>query len=136
MIEIDHITLQALCHATESEDKVLEALHVLYPHFRRREATGHFGNPIYIFEAQINRKREIRDLLSLIKKELAPQLEKNMRRRIDRKGNLYIRVDKQELARRNLVVEDRGDVKITIRIQSYPFRLEDAIQYAEDIFGH
>lgn len=136
MIEIDHITIQALCHATESEEKVLEALHVLYPHFEKREATGHFGNPIYIFEAQIRKKREIRELLPLMKKELATQLGKNMRRRIDRKGNLYIRVDKQELFCRNVVVEDRGDVKIIIHIQSYPFRLEDAIQYAEDIFGH
>lgn len=136
MIEIDHITLQALCHATESEDKVLEALHVLYPHFKKQEATGHFGNPIYIFEAHVSRKKELRDLLSLVKKELAPQLGKNIRRRVDRKGNLYIRVDKQELACKNLVVNDRGDVKIVIHIQSYPFRLEDAIQYAEDLFSH
>jgi RNA binding exosome subunit len=135
MIEIDHISIQTLCHATEDENKVRAALQRLYPHFEKRGATGYFGNPIHIFETKITRKREIAALLRLLKENLASTLRNDLMRRMDEKGSLYIRLDKQELYQGSLVLRDRGDVKVIIHIQSYPFRPEDAIHYAEEVFG-
>jgi RNA binding exosome subunit len=136
MIEIDHISIQTLCHATEDENKVRTALQRLYPHFKKRKATGHFGNPIYIFETEITRKREIATLLHLLKENLASTLRNDLKRRMDEKGSLYIRLDKQKLYQNLFVLRDNGEVKIIIHIQSYPFRPEDAIRYAEDVFGY
>lgn len=133
MIKIDFISIQTLCHATESEDKVLGAVRRLYPSFKKRKATGYFGNPIYVFDAHIRRKKEIAAVVDLLKK--CTQL-KDVRRRIDEKGNLYIRLDKQELYQGCYVLKDSGDVKIIIHITSYPFNLEDAISYAEEVFSH
>ena len=59
MTKIEFISIQILCHATESEDKVLKAVRRLYPSFKKRKATGYFGNPIYVFDAHIKRKKEI-----------------------------------------------------------------------------
>ncbi len=133
MKRIDHITIQALCHATEDENKVLDALGRLYPAFGKRRAAGHFGNPIYIFEAHLTKKREITGLIQLLQDRL-PELD--IERRIDEKGNLFIRLDSQELYQGSFTLRDSGEVKIIIHIQSHPFRLEDAIAYAEEIFSH
>ncbi|KYK33648.1 MAG: hypothetical protein HXS48_25980 [Theionarchaea archaeon] len=134
MTKIEFISIQILCHATESEDKVLKAVRRLYPSFKKRKATGYFGNPIYVFDAHIKRKKEIAAVVDLLKEKCASL--KDVRRRIDEKGNLYIRLDKQELYQGRYVLEDSGDVKIIIHITSYPFNLEDAISYAEEVFSH
>lgn len=134
MIKIDCITIQSLCHATESEDKVLQALRQLYPNYEKRTATGYFGNPIHVFKARITRKKEITTLVQTL--QVVASDVGNIRKRMDKKGNLYIRLDKQELYHGNLLVKDNGEIKIIIHVQSYPFRLEDAIHYAEDVFSH
>ncbi len=136
MTRIDFISIQALCHATESEDKVSEALKRLYPSFEKHKATGHFGNPIYIFATRITRKREAAAVTQLLREKASSALCGDFERRIDEKGNLYIRLDKQELYRGNIVLRDNGEIKITIHIQSYPFSREDAVSYAEELFSH
>lgn len=133
MITIDCITIQALCHATESEDKVLCALHHLYPVYKKVTAAGYFNNPIHVFTARVTRKKEVSALVHLLQSTVTI---KDVGRRMDKKGNLYIRLDKQELYSGNTVLKDNGEIKIIIHVQSYPFRLEDAIQYAEDVFSH
>lgn len=135
MTKIDYISIQTLCHATESEDKVLEALKRLYPTFKKKKATGYFGNPIYVFDARIKRKKEIDAVVNLLREKCGSTM-KDFHRRIDEKGNLYIRFDKQELYQGNYILEDSGDVKIIVHIVSYPFHLEDAISYAAEVFGH
>jgi len=136
MIKIDYISIQTLCHATEDTESVLRAVRKLYPSFTKQRVTGYFGNPIYIFEAHIKKKREIAQILQLLKVHCALKLRNDLERRIDKKGNLYIRMNKQELCQGNIVLKDDGEVKIIIHIQSYPFRREDAISYAEELFGH
>lgn len=136
MTKIDFISIQTLCHATESEDKVLEALKRLYSSFQKQKATGHFGNPIYIFDAHIRKKKEIHEIVDLLKGKCASELAKDMRRRMDEKGNIYVRLDKQELYQGNYVLRDNGEVKIIIHVVCHPFQMEDAILYAEELFGH
>ncbi|MGD2249822.1 MAG: RNA-binding domain-containing protein [Candidatus Methanofastidiosia archaeon] len=136
MIEISYILIETLCHATEDEDKVLAALARIYPDFEKKELTGYFGNPITLFKARITRNSEISCIVDILTKNIGPQLKNDFKRRVDTKGNLYIRLDKQELYQSNYVLEDNGDIKIVIHIQSYPFRAEETIPYAQKIFGH
>ncbi len=136
MIKIDCISIQALCHATEDCERVLEALHRLYSTFEKRKAEGYFKNPIYVFEARITRRKEITHVLQVLKEQCSTQLSSDIERRMDEKGNLYIRVDKQELYQGSIVTKDDGEIKIIIHIQTYPSRVEDAIHYAEEVFSH
>lgn len=133
MITIDCITIQALCHATEREDRVLHALQYLYPVYKKETATGYFNNPIHVFTARITRKKEIKTVVQLLQSTIVIN---DVRRRMDKKGNLYIRLDKQKLYSGIALLKDSGEIKIIIHVQSYPFRLEDAIQYAQTIFSH
>lgn len=136
MIEISYILIEALCHATEDEDNVLAALTRLYSDYEKKELTGHFGNPIILFKARITRNREISQLVDMLIATIGPQLKNDLQRRVDNKGNLFIRLDKQRLYQDMYVLEDDGDIKIVIHIQSYPFRAEETIPYAQKIFGH
>jgi RNA binding exosome subunit len=136
MIEISYILIETLCHATEDEDKVLAALTRLYTNFEKKELTGHFGNLITLFKAHITRNSKISRIVDTLTKTIGPQLKNDLERRVDTKGNLYIRLDKQELYHGNYVLQDNGDIKIVIHIQSYPFKAEETIPYAQKIFGH
>jgi hypothetical protein len=134
-MRVDHILIQGLCHATESEEKVLSALSQLYPSFEKQTAKGYFGNPISIFTAHLTRKKEIEGALSTIKR-LFPTLSTDLERRVDKKGNIFIRLDKQELYSHNFILKDNGEVKITIHMQFYPQKGKDAMYYAKEVFGN
>lgn len=135
-MRIDYVSIQALCHATEDEDKVLEAVKRLYPSFSKRTCTGYFKNPIYVFEAHITRKKEISPVVQLLKENLASPLKKDLPRRVDQKGNIYIRLDKQKLYKGSYVLKNSGEVKITIHMQYHPSKGKDAIYYAEKVFSY
>ncbi len=136
MTRIDFISIQTLCHATESEDKVLEAVKRVHPFFTRRTVRGHFGNPIIIFEAQLKKKKETVPAFQFLKEKLGTELKKDLKRRVDDKGNIYIRLDKQELYQGKYILKDNGEVKIIIHMQFYPVKGKDAVHYAAEIFGH
>jgi RNA binding exosome subunit len=55
---------------------------------------------------------------------------------VDKKGNIYIRLDKQELYRGRYVLKDSGEVKITVHMQFHPSEGKDAIDHAEEVFGN
>ena len=136
MTRTDFISIQTLCHATESEDKVLEAVKRLYPTFTRQSVKGHFGNPIVLFEAHIKRKKEITPVLELLKEKVSSEVVQDLHRRVDKKGNIYIRLDKQELYQGKYILKDSGEVKIIIHIQYYPTEGKDAVYYAKNLFSH
>lgn len=136
MTKIDCISIQALCHATEDEERVLKALHTLYPTFEKHKATGYFGNPISVLSVRITRRKEITRVLQALKEHCSGQLSSDIERRMDERGNLYIRLDKQELYQGSIAVRDSGEIKIIIHISTYPSRVEDAILYAEEVFSY
>jgi hypothetical protein len=92
-------------HATEDTDKVLSAIRNILPTelvdnvvFKKTSLTGHYRNPIILFETRIKEKDAVKTVfeklasgLSSIDKEL---LNKEIKQHLD-KGNLYIRLDKQ-----------------------------------------
>jgi hypothetical protein len=92
-------------HATDDTDKVLSAIRNILPTelvdtvvFKKTSLTGHYRNPIILFETRIKEKDAVKAVfgklasgLSSMDKEL---LNKEIKQRLD-KGNLYIRLDKQ-----------------------------------------
>ena len=135
-MRIDYILIQTFCHATEDEKKVLKAVERLYPSFSKSTAKGYFKNPIHIFEAHIKRKRETESVISLLQENLGSELKNGLSRRVDKKGNIYIRLDKQELYCGRYVLKNSGEVKITVHMQFHPSEGKDAIDHAEEVFGN
>jgi RNA binding exosome subunit len=104
-IPIGYIDVRVFAHATEDVDKVLSAArNVLSPElvdvvaFKKTSLTGHYGNPIILFETRIKEESTARMVferlssgLSALDKEL---LSSEIGQHLD-KGNLYVRLDKQ-----------------------------------------
>ena len=114
------IELQAICHATESPEKVRQALlNLLPPGLRGRvsieesQAKGHHGNPITLMRAVL-RGRDAEEALSWLLGRLSRDdlrlLELSMEQRIDRGGHLYLRLDKQEAYLGRVAMSSGGDV--------------------------
>ena len=73
-IRLTYLSARALCHATESPEKVRSALRILIPEdheLSESAASGYYGNPILIIEGRLEIAREIRDVLA----KLPPDLE-------------------------------------------------------------
>ncbi|MCK4636312.1 MAG: exosome subunit [Methanomicrobia archaeon] len=133
---IKRIEIESFCQATEDEKKVLEALeNLIDAKFEKENVLGHYGNPIKIYRTEITKKKEIDNFLTFfnrIDRNILEPLEK----RIDEKGRFYLRLDKQSLYSGDFVVDDGGDVHITIKIVSYPLRREKVIENAQKILGY
>lgn len=109
--------LRVHCHATEDEDKVRQALALLAGEARpkRMGAEGHFKNPIVVLEVDLKRAgaegfwervRAARDA--------ALQLGAEAERRVDDRGTLFARFDKQG-AFQGEVALTQGDDAIHVR---------------------
>ena len=102
---IGYIDIRVFAHATEDTDKVEIAVKNLLPTelaeplvFQKSSLTGHHGNPIILFTAQLTDKKALpvalqkigSSLNSLDKEELCRDLKLHLEKR-----NLYLRFDKQ-----------------------------------------
>ncbi len=133
---IKRIEIESFCQATEDEKKILEALkNLTEKKFQKKTVQGHYGNPIKIYRTEITKTREINDFLKIFDKIDKASL-RDIERRIDEKGKLYLRLNKQSLYRGNFVLDDSGDVHIVIKIVSYPLKKEKVIEDAKKILGY
>lgn len=102
---IAYITIRVFSHATEDPEKVQTAIRNTLPEqlsanitFTQTSLTGHHGNPIVIYEAELADKQALPAALEKIAAALSPldkeQLSGEMKQHIE-KRNLYLRFDKQ-----------------------------------------
>ncbi len=137
---IHNLSYRAFVHGTESEDRVREAICTLLPSANaEKEITeGYHKNKVIILSGRITRKKEINDFLEKlqsirpsIKKKIFNQLEKRM----DERGNLFLRFDKQGAYLGDLMLVEHGDaIHIKLKIAAYPARKDVALGVAQEIF--
>lgn len=138
---IHNISYRVFVYGTENEEKVKEAVQTLFPNSHPQTDTteGYFNNPVLILHDKITKKREIKEFVNLInqmddtsKKQLRSELENKM----DEKGNLFLRFDKQRAYLGDLNIIEHGDaIHVKIKIAAYPAKKEKAIEIAREIFG-
>ena len=138
---IHNISYRVFVYGTENEEKVKEAVQTLFPNSHPQTDTteGYFKNPLLILHDKITRKREIKEFVQILeqidepsKKRLRSELENKM----DEKGNLFLRFDKQRAYLGDLKIIEHGDsIHVKINIAAYPAKKERAIELARDIFG-
>jgi len=136
-----YIDLSFFAHATEDQNKVLEAARKVIPpnyvdqvSFSKSSLKGGYGNPITFFKTQI-RDEEIAD--SLIK-HISSNLDvldkdtllRELNLRLER-GSLYIRLDKQA-AFKGMFKLCRAD-PIHIRIRFRTSKIEEIIKICREI---
>jgi RNA-binding protein len=137
---IHNLSYRAFVYSTENEEKVREAISNLLPSaVPEKEITeGYYKNQVIILHGKITKKREIKDFLEKLQ-TLKPSAQKRILReleyRIDERGNLFLRFDKQRAYLEELKLVDHGDaIHIRLKIAAYPARREEAIKIARQFF--
>jgi len=128
-------------YGTENEEKVREAIKTLFPNSSPQTdiTEGYFKNQVLILHDKITRNRDIKEFVKLldnldsqVKKRILNELDSKM----DDKGNLFLRFDKQRAYLGNLKVIEHGDaIHVKIKIAAYPAKKENALRLAREIFG-
>jgi len=128
-IPIGYIDIRVFAHATEDTDKVLNAVRNILPPesidivaFKKTNLSGHYGNPIILFEAQIKERSVVQAVferlslgLSTLDKEL---LSNEIKQHLD-KGNLYIRLDKQSVYLNELRLSNADPIHFRIHFKKH-----------------
>jgi len=137
---IHNLSYRAFVYGTENEEKVREAISTLLPAAQpNKEITeGYHKNQVIILQEKITKKRELKDFLEKLhslnpsaKKRILRELESKM----DERGNLFLRFDKQRAYLGDLKVVDHGDsLHLKLKIAAYPSRKEEALKVARQIF--
>lgn len=138
---IHNISYRVFVYGTENEEKVREAIKTLFPNSSPQTDTteSYFKNIVLILRDKITKKREIKEFIKTLK-----QMDENSKRRLlnelnnkmDDKGNLFLRFDKQRAYLGDLKIIEHGDsIHVKIKIAAYPAKKENAIKLAREIFG-
>ena len=138
---IHNISYRTFVYGTENEEKVRKAVKTLFPNSSPQQEyiEGYYQNPVLILHDKIEKKREIKDFI--VKMEHLPSSYRNkilddLDRKMDDKGNLFLRFDKQKAYLDELEVVEHGDsIHVKIKIAAYPARKEQAMKIARKLWG-
>jgi len=138
---IHNLSYRAFVYGTESEEKVRKAIHTLLPmaHPEKEIIQGYYKNQVLILYGKISKKRELKILLKKLQ-NLSPddkkKIKKELYHRIDSKGNLFLRFDKQRAFLGDLKLVEHGDaLHLRLKVAAYPSKKEESIKVARKIFG-
>lgn len=136
-----YVRLTTFIHATEDEDKVLEAIGTFIPEeiddddvlFDIVETQGFFGNPIKVVNVEIKRSKAVRKFIDHFKKLLSEEdktyLLDHLDEKIDEEGTLYVRFNKQRAYLGEAEVDEGEDViQVRIKVKAFPMKKESVVK--------
>lgn len=124
---VKRLVLEVFSHATESEDRILEAIRRLLgsqvdeEHLSKQVLHGYHGNPVILLRYSSREgeaQREASHILSSLDDFDAEELERSIGDRVA-KGKLFLRLDKQDAYLGETRLSDQDDV-IKVVITFYP----------------
>lgn len=136
-VPLHYVDVRTFCYATEAEDRVEAALRTVLPadfEIERAASEGHYGDPIVILSARVERADQLQSVLEAIgalPEDEHVRLLDELDDRVDENTSLYVTFDKQAAY--------GGDVRmgegITLRgkVEAYPAKREKALANAETI---
>ncbi len=115
---IGSIQIEAFAHATEDPSRVKEAILNVAPgldaEIRIENLRGHYDNPILLLRLRTVDEEQVAQILAALRGKLDGDNKKvlldELERHLDERGTLYLRLDKQELYRGRLVINNGDDV--------------------------
>lgn len=146
------LTARAFVHATESEERVLEAVATVLNAGRETPAEraaferaltrvpteGHHGNPITILEANLTRAADVQRFWERVRghEPIAAALHREAAARLDDDLVLHARFDKQLAAQGQLRLATTDDVvAVQLKVAAFPARRETALRLLEEFLA-
>lgn len=136
---IHNIAYRVFIYGTEREDKVIEALKTIFPDAipERSLSEGYHKNKIIILHQKLVKKNEIKPFLEKLKKlnlDSPNILLRNLERKMDDRGNLFLRFSKQDAFAGKLKLVEQGDsIHIRLKLAAYPAKKEVALKLAREM---
>jgi len=138
MVHKIEITIDVIVHATEDNSKIFQSfedvLDINKDDFSINETEGHYENPITMLNAKIVKKQAqnfVNKLLEALPVEQVKDLIEEIEERIV-DSRFHLRLDKQELIKGNLVISEKGTIKLKIHTPIY--NKKDTVKIFSEIF--
>jgi RNA binding exosome subunit len=137
-----NMQVRALCHATESVERVERAVRNLVG---ERELSisstkGHHGNEITLVETTVQDQAGIAEVLAALGTRDLRELVETLDARLDESNNLFFRVDKQaSYAGTARLSTDEDVISVRVHVNAYPAKREVAmavaVEYIRELIG-
>lgn len=138
---IHNIRYRVFVYENEDKDEILEALLNILPTAvpEIEEAEGLLEEKMLILTGTISKKREtkefLKSLIDSIGEDQLIKLYNDLDRKMDEKGNLFLRLSKEKALDEEWEILDGGDsIHLKIKIAAYPAKKEVAIKKISEVF--
>lgn len=138
---IHNIRYRVFIYENEDKDEILEALLNILPTAEPEveEAEGLLEEKMLILTGTISKKRETKEFLNTlidsIGKDQLIKLYEDLDRKMDEKGNLFLRFSKEKALDEEWEILDGGDsIHLKVKIAAYPAKKEVAIRKISEAF--
>ena len=133
---IHNIKFRAFVYEDEDIDEVSQAILNILPEaeIEAEEAEGLLEDKILILTGTVSKKRFTKDFFNtLLENTDLEKLNSDLERKIDEKGNWFLRFDKNDALDEKWTILDSGDsIHLKIKIAAYPARKEIAVDKVRD----
>lgn len=131
---IHNIRFRLFIYKNENPEDIITALNNILPEaeYETEIAEGINEEPIQILTGKISKKRKCREflenLIENVEKESLQKLKSDLNRKTDERGNLFLRLDKNDAMDEKWTILDKGDsIHLKIKIAAYPAKKEIAV---------
>ena len=118
-------SVEVIIHATEDRKKILDSIFELFEikedEFTEERLVGHFGNPILLLKTKLTKKRAqefVHRIISKISKVQMNEFFDNIGMNFEGTA-LFLRISKQDVARKTINIQQNDAMKIKISIPVY-----------------
>ena len=129
---IHNIKFRAFVYENESIDEITQSILNILPEadIEAEEAEGLLEDKIIILSGVVSKKRYTKTFFKTLMDSVdLEKLNDDLERKIDEKGNWFLRFDKADAIDEKLTVKDSGDsIHLKIKIAAYPARKEIAVE--------
>ena len=129
---IHNIKFRAFVYEDESIDEISQAILNILPEaeIEVEEAEGLLEDKILILTGTVSKKRYTKTFFNtLLENADLDKLDDDLERKMDDKGNWFLRFDKADAIDEKLTIKDSGDsIHLKIKIAAYPAKKEIAVE--------
>ena len=130
---IHNIRFREFVYEDENLEELTQAIYNILPdaEIESEEAEGLTEDKIILLSGVVDKKRYTKAFFNLLLQLDQNQLDKlndDLERKVDDKGNLFLRLSKEDAINENIKIVDSGDaIHLKVKIAAYPAKKDVAI---------